>query len=227
MNEAAAERLCRRLGYAFREPELLRHALTHRSASSHNNERLEYLGDALLNFVVGETLFRQRPESLEGDLSRLRASLVCEEALATVAEQLDLGDALILGQGVSKSGGFRRASILADTFEAVLGAIYLDAGFEAAREVCQKLLAGAMAQLPSPESLKDAKTRLQEWLQGRGRPLPRYELSATEGPDHELSFTVRCELADAPEQSEGRAASRKAAEQDAAHKMLEKVKSDA
>lgn len=221
MNEAeATARLCRKLGHVFRDPDLLRRALTHRSASSSNNERLEFLGDGLINFVVAETLFRERPGSEEGDLSRLRASLVCEDALAAAAEALGLGDALILGQGVLKSGGFRRASILADTLEAVLGAVYLDAGFEAASEVCHQLMADALAALPHPESLKDAKTRLQEFLQGHGRPLPQYELRGTEGPDHELSFQVGCQLLDGPEQSEGRAGSRKAAEQDAAEKML-------
>jgi ribonuclease-3 len=228
LNEApAAARLCRRLGHEFRDPELLRHALTHRSASARNNERLEFLGDGLINFVVAETLFRERPDSLEGDLSRLRASLVCEDALAAVAEGLDLGDALIIGQGVAKSGGFRRASILADTLEAVLGAIYLDAGFDAAREACRRLMADALGGLPPAESLKDGKTRLQEFLQALGRPLPLYELRGTAGPDHELMFTVACRLADAPAETEGCAGSRKAAEQDAAEKMLAKVKSNA
>lgn len=227
MNDAAAlARLCRELGHAFREPELLRQALTHRSAGSANNERLEFLGDGLINFVVAESLFRDRPGSLEGDLSRLRASLVCEDALAAVAEQIGLSDSLILGQGVLKSGGFRRASILADTLEAVIGAVYLDAGFEAASAVCRKLLGGPMARLPEPDALKDAKTRLQEFLQGQGRPLPRYELRGTDGPDHELSFTVVCSLGDGADRTEGHAASRKAAEQDAAQQMLARLKVD-
>ena len=224
LNDAAVERLGRRLGHAFRDPELLRRALTHRSATAHNNERLEFLGDGLINFVIAERLFLDRPDALEGDLSRLRASLVCEDALAAAAERLDIGDALILGQGVMKSGGFRRASILADTFEALLGAVYLDAGFEAARATCLRLLTEALANLPHAESLKDGKTRLQEYLQGYGRPLPHYELTGTDGPDHELSFTVSCRLVDAAEQTQGRAGSRKAAEQDAALRMLEQLK---
>lgn len=225
--DSAAGRLCRRLGHEFRDPELLRRALTHRSVSAHNNERLEFLGDGLINFVVAETLYRTRPSNMEGDLSRLRASLVCEESLAGVAESIGLGDALILGQGVLKSGGFRRASILADGLEAVLGAVYLDAGFEVATAVCQRLLAGLAEKLPSPESLKDGKTRLQEFLQALGRPLPHYELIGTEGPDHELWFKVTCRLADTAEHTEGRATSRKGAEQDAAVKMLERISPNA
>lgn len=220
---AALERFTRRLGYVFRDPDLLARALTHRSAPGANNERLEFLGDGLLNFVVAEALFRSRPGAEEGELSRLRSRLVCEEALARQAERLAVGDVLILGSGEHKSGGFRRASILADTLEAVLGAVYVDGGFEPAREVCERLLAEAVSQLPDPGLLKDAKTRLQEFLQGQGRPLPVYEVSAAEGPPHRTWFTVRCRLDDGPEATEGRAGSRKAAEQDAADRMLLKI----
>jgi len=217
---AVLERFACQLGYSFRDPELLSRALTHRSAPGANNERLEFLGDGLINFVVAEALFRSRAAADEGELSRLRASLVCEESLARVAESLGLGDALILGPGELKSGGFRRASILADTLEAVLGAVYLDGGFDAARAACEHVLAGPLAQMPDPMQLKDAKTRLQEFLQGHGRPLPLYEVSAAEGPPHRQWFTVRCRLGDGPEFSEGRAGNRKAAEQDAAEHML-------
>ena len=220
MTGAVLERFACQLGYSFRDPELLSRALTHRSAPGANNERLEFLGDGLINFVVAEALFRSRAAADEGELSRLRASLVCEESLARVAESLGLGDALILGPGELKSGGFRRASILADTLEAVLGAVYLDGGFDAARAACEHVLAGPLAQLPDPMQLKDAKTRLQEFLQGHGRPLPLYEVSAAEGPPHRQWFTVRCRLGDGPESSEGRAGNRKAAEQDAAEHML-------
>ncbi len=216
-----SERLAQKLGYVFRDSALLSRALTHRSASAVNNERLEYLGDGLLNFVVGEALFRVRPQAEEGDLSRLRASLVCEDSLAAVAEKLQLGDELVLGAGELKSGGFRRHSILADTLEALLGAVYLDGGFDAARDVCLRLFAELLAQLPDAASLKDAKTRLQEYLQGRGRPLPNYEVLSAEGPAHRQSFTVLCRLADGAESTEGRAASRRGAEQEAAEKMLE------
>lgn len=215
-----SERLTQKLGYAFREPALLTRALTHRSASAANYERLEFLGDGLLNFVVGEALFRVRPLAEEGDLSRLRASLVCEESLAAVAEKLELGDELVLGAGELKSGGFRRHSILADTLEALLGAIYLDGGFDAAKDACLRLFAEPLAQLPDAASLKDAKTRLQEYLQGCGRPLPQYEVQLAEGPAHRQSFTVLCRLTDSSETTQGSANSRRAAEQDAAEKLM-------
>jgi ribonuclease-3 len=223
---AELDRLQRRLGYRFRDPELLALALTHRSAGAANNERLEFLGDGLVNFVSADALYRARPGAEEGDLSRLRASLVCEESLARLAEGLDLGDALTLGGGALRSGGFRRAPILADALEAVLGAIYVDGGFDAGRAACEQLLAQLLAQLPDPDTLKDAKTRLQEHLQGLGRPLPIYELLHAEGPEHRPSFTVSCRLADAAEASEGQASSRRAAEQLAAEQMLARLGAD-
>ena len=223
---ADLDRLQRRLGHRFRDPELLALALTHRSAGSANNERLEFLGDGLVNFVAAETLYRARPDAEEGDLSRLRASLVCEESLARLAEGLELGDALILGGGALKSGGFRRAPILADALEALLGAVYLDGGFDAGRAACERLLAPALAHLPDPATLKDAKTRLQEYLQGLGRPLPVYELLHAEGPEHRPSFTVGCRLADRAESTEGQASSRRGAEQLAAEQMLRRLGAD-
>ena len=220
---ADLDRLQRRLGHAFRDPALLALALTHRSAGAANNERLEFLGDGLVNFVSAEALYRARPEAGEGDLSRLRASLVCEDALARVAETLGLGDTLTLGATALRSGGFRRASVLADALEAVLGAVYLDGGFDAGRAACERLLAPALGQLPDAAALKDAKTRLQEHLQGLGQPLPVYDLLLAEGPEHRPSFTVRCRLADRDEATEGRASSRRAAEQAAAELMLQRL----
>lgn len=220
---ADLDRLQRRIGYRFRDPALLALALTHRSAGSANNERLEFLGDGLINFVAAEALYRARPDAGEGDLSRLRASLVCEESLARIAEALGLGDALILGGGTLRSGGFRRAPILADALEALLGAVHVDGGFEAGRAACEQLLAPALAQLPDAAALKDAKTRLQEHLQGLGRPLPVYELLSAEGPEHRPSFTVSCRLADSGASTEGQASSRRAAEQLAAEQMLQRL----
>lgn len=217
------ERLQRRIGYPFRDPQLLARALTHRSAASANNERLEFLGDGLVNFVVADALFRLRPDAEEGDLTRLRASLVCEESLARIAEELGMGEVLLLGGGTLKSGGFRRAPILADALEALLGAVYLDGGFDAARTACEHVLREALARLPDPASLKDAKTRLQEYLQGQGRPLPAYDLLAAEGPEHRPSFTVTCRLGDGDEFTEGTASSRRSAEQLAAERMLERL----
>jgi len=219
----ALERFQRRLGYRFRDPQLLARALTHRSATATNNERLEFLGDGLINFVAAAALYRARPDAEEGDLSRLRASLVCEDSLARLAEGIELGDVLVLGAGALKSGGFRRAPILADTLEAVLGAVYLDGGFDAGRAACELVLADLLAQLPDPATLKDAKTRLQERLQGAGRPLPVYELLSSEGPEHRPSFRVSCRLADGDELTEGQAASRRTAEQLAAEQMLQRL----
>lgn len=216
-------RLGRALQYSFRDPGLLVRALSHRSIGADNYERLEFLGDGLINFVVAEALFRVKPDANEGDLSRLRASLVCEESLAGLADGLGLGDELRLGPGELKSGGFRRQSILADSFEAILGAVYLDGGFDAARDCCQRLFARSFEQLPDPEGLKDSKTRLQEFLQGRGRPLPVYELASTDGPPHQQVFLVECSLADDGTRSQGNGGSRKVAEQCAAERMLEVI----
>ena len=219
----ALSRLSGRLQHEFKNPALLEHALTHRSVGALNYERLEFLGDGLINFVVGEMLYAVRPQAPEGDLSRLRASLVCEESLARLAESLHLGEALRLGAGELKSGGYRRESILADALEAVLGAIYLDGGFEPARLACLRLYESALSGLPEAAALKDPKTRLQELLQGQGRPLPRYEVVEESGPAHRRQFLVRCSLGDASQATEARAASRRAAEQAAADEMLRQV----
>lgn len=214
------DRLQSVLGYRFQNPELLLRALTHRSFGADNGERLEFLGDGLINFWVGEALYRARPQADEGELSRLRASLVCEAALAKIALKLDLGEVLRLGGGELKSGGYRRESVLADAFEALMGALYLDGGFEAAAVVAQSLFASSLNELPAGAALKDAKTRLQEWLQGRGRPLPEYRLMNSEGPPHQQTFTVTCVLNDASEHAQAEGNSRKMAEQKAAEQLM-------
>jgi len=214
------KRLSTALGYEFRDPGLLTRALTHRSAGSGNYERLEFLGDGALNFVIGEALFQARPDCEEGDLSRLRASLVREDSLAAIAERLELGEALILGGGVRKSGGFRRHSILADAFEALLGAVYLDGGFEAARAVVLHLLGDKLESAGSKPVDKDPKTALQELLQGRGLALPRYAVQKTEGEAHDQTFIVECRVDDLGVAASGRGTSRRAAEQAAAEAVL-------
>ena len=220
MSEQLA-RLESALGYRFRDSRLLQRALTHRSRGAENYERLEFLGDGLLNFLIGEALYEVRPLAEEGDLSRLRASLVREQSLARIAAGLELGDALQLGPGELKSGGFRRDSILADALEAVLGAVYLDGGFPAARQACLQIFAPMLQALPEAATLKDAKTRLQEALQGHGRPLPEYVVLSQEGPPHRQMFTAACRLRDGGQQTEATGASRKQAEQLAAERMLE------
>jgi ribonuclease III len=219
----APDRLQQRLGYRFGDPGLLERALSHRSLGGRNNERQEFLGDALVNFVIAGALYAAKPTAEEGALSRLRASLVREESLAQLARDLDLGSVIRLGESELKSGGFRRDSILADAFEAVLGAVYLDGGFGAAQAVCERLFAPMLANLPDAESLKDPKTRLQEWLQARSRPLPRYEVLAEDGPAHARRFSVSCSLADVESQTFAEAGSRRVAEQQAAAEMLQSL----
>ena len=209
-----------KLGYHFADPSLLDLALTHRSAGRPNNERLEFLGDALVNMVVAEMLFEARPRANEGELSRLRAQLVSEPALAERARELHLGDVLKLGTGELKSGGFRRDSILSDAFEALVAAIYRDGGFAACREWLLRVFAEPLAVVGPPQ--KDPKTRLQEWLQGHGLPLPQYELLAEHGEEHARTFEIACVL-EQPKAArfEGRGGSRRAAEQVAAQAALD------
>lgn len=208
-------------GHRFADAGLLEQALTHRSAGARHNERLEFLGDALLNLFVAEALYTHWPQVDEGALTRARAELVRESTLAGIARQLQVGQRLVLGPGELKSGGHRRDSILADALEALVAAIYLDSGFEHCRAVVLPWFEAAIAALPPPHRVgKDAKTRLQEWLQGRQRPLPRYTLVAESGEDHAKRFLVHCTLADADLRSEGEAGSRRAAEQAAAERML-------
>lgn len=209
-----------RLGYAPREEALFRAALTHRSAPGPNNERLEFLGDAVLNLVVARQLFAAFPHASEGDLSRLRACVVSAEPLAQVAASLELGEALRLGTGELKSGGVRRESILADALEALFGALFLDGGLEAAEAVIGRLLGPRIAALPAPEALKDPKTRLQEYLQSRGLALPVYTVDGIEGEPHAQTFTVRCRVPDLGFDAPGSGSSRRRAEQEAAERIL-------
>jgi ribonuclease-3 len=213
------------LGYEPREPALFRAALTHRSALGPNNERLEFLGDAVLNLVVAHHLYAAFPDATEGDLSRLRARVVSGEPLAEVAASLELGGALQLGSGELKTGGFRRQSILADALEAVFGALYLDGGLTAAEGVIARLFESRIAALPAPEELKDAKTRLQEYLQSRGVALPRYKVSRIEGEAHAQTFHVACEVPALRLAAEGRGSSRRRAEQQAAERILSSIDS--
>ncbi|UPG91942.1 ribonuclease III [Luteibacter aegosomaticola] len=208
--------------HRFRDPGLATLALTHRSAGRPNNERMEFLGDALLGVMVAELLYEVHPNASEGELSRLRSQLVNGQALAVIARELDLGDRLRLGPGELKSGGFRRESILADAFEAMLAAVYLDDGYDACRQVVRRLFTSRVGELK--RSSKDAKTRLQEWLQGRGLPLPVYELTDSYGEDHAKIFDVSCTIEE-PEaiRTEGSAGSRRAAEQDAAEAVLQRL----
>ncbi len=219
MTDATA-RLRRALGLESVTDALLETALTHRSHGSPNNERLEFLGDAVLSLVVSAILFRQFPDSDEGTLSRLRANLVNGETLAGVARRLELGNALRLGPGELKSGGFRRDSILAGALEAVIGAVWLDGGIDAAREFVERILAPETGAVSLDLAIKDPKTRLQEWLQARQRPLPDYRVADTHGREHARVFRVECRIDGLPEPVEGEGGSRRKAEQDAAARAL-------
>jgi ribonuclease-3 len=211
-----------RLAVEPRDMSLFEAAVTHRSAPGKvNNERLEFLGDAVLNLLVAEMLYRRFPQASEGDLSRLRACLVSAGPLAEVAQSIALGDELRLGSGELKTGGFRRESILADALEAVIGAVYLDLGLEVARTLVERLCGPALAALPSPEDLKDPKTRLQELLQGRGHALPEYHVGQVSGEPHAQHFAVRCEVPELGLVTAGEGSSRRRAEQDAAQRLLD------
>jgi len=215
--------LQRTLGYAFTDPQLLTLALTHRSAGSHNNERLEFLGDSIVNHIIAEALYQQFPQAREGDMSRMRASLVKGDTLAEVARELQLGDYLLLGPGERKSGGHRRGSILADAFEAVVGAILLDSTVEQCRKSVLGWFAQRLEQLNHGAADKDAKTQLQEYLQGRRNPLPEYELLDVQGEDHRQQFRVACRLRQPTLSVEGAGSSRRKAEQAAAQSALERL----
>jgi ribonuclease-3 len=209
-----------KLNYRFDDVDLFRQALTHRSAAGKNNERLEFLGDAVLDFVISEALYRTSPDADEGDLSRLRASLVRDASLAGIAVELGIGEHLYLGGGERKSGGHRRDSILADALEAILGAVYLDRGFEAARELIERLFSERLQNLPHVDELRDPKTRLQEWLQARQLPLPDYELIEVKGQAHKQTFRVRGVVAGQEVEASGKGTSRRNAEQQAAERLL-------
>jgi ribonuclease-3 len=219
--EALLDWVERSFGHAFVHPALCHAAMTHRSAGADHNERLEFLGDSVLNCCVARLLYDAHPEADEGALSRLRATLVSGETLAQIAGELGLGEHLRLGSGELKSGGFRRASILADALESLLGAIFLDAGFDAAAAVVARIMATRLEELPAADTLKDPKTRLQEALQGSGLALPVYTLTAAAGDPHEQTFTVRCEVPVLDLAAVGEAGSRRRAEQLAAAKVLD------
>jgi ribonuclease-3 len=212
------------IGHDFRDPGLLRRALTHRSHGADHNERLEYLGDSVVNCLVALELYERFPALSEGDLSRLRANLVNQQALVLIASDLRLGEHLQLGEGEMKSGGARRPSILADAVEAVIGAVMLDGGFTAAQRAVRRLFASSLSAVNPDSSGKDAKTTLQEFVQGRGLPLPVYTLLGTQGHAHAQTFQVQCAVDDLGIRTEGRGSSRRAAEQEAAGKACAQVK---
>jgi ribonuclease-3 len=219
----AADWLAERLEYRCRDCALIEAALTHRSAGGSHNERLEFLGDAVLNCLVADILYRRFPQADEGELSRLRATLVNGEALAMLAAGIGLGEEVRLGPGELRSGGFRRPSILADAFEALIGAVYLDGGLDAARDVVGRVIAGRVASLPDAAELKDPKTRLQEFLQARGLPLPVYSVEQVRGDAHLQTFEVRCDVAALSLSAHGTELSRRRAEQQAADEILKQI----
>ena len=211
------------LEYEPQDVTLFEAALTHRSASSRNNERLEFLGDAVLNLVVAEMLYARFPQASEGDLSRQRARLVSAEPLAGIAQELNIGEVLRLGSGELKSGGFRRESILADALEALVGAAYLDGGLDVARRWVTRWATTRMEALQTASELKDAKTLLQEWLQARGAPLPSYRIDNVSGEPHAQLFCVACDLESPRLSAVGSGLSRRRAEQDAAEQILQRL----
>lgn len=217
------EQLQKAIGYSFERPELLQQALTHRSFGTPHNERLEFLGDSILNCSIAIELFERYEKLREGEMSRLRATLVRQEALHQVAVALKLGECLHLGEGELKSGGFRRPSILADALEALFAAVFLDGGLEAARAVISRLYRPMLDGLDNRAVLKDPKTALQEWLQGRRKPLPRYELAQVRGEAHAQEFEVSCVVDNPTLKTVGVGPSRRAAEQQAAQAALQRL----
>jgi len=210
----------KRIGHHFAHAALLQQALTHRSYGSPHNERLEFLGDGVLDCAIAEELFLRFPDSSEGELTRLRASLVREAALAAVAHGIGLSEFLRLGEGEAASGGARRASILADALEAIFGAAFLDGGYTAARAAIRHTFGGALERMDAASPLKDAKTRLQEYLQGRRQKLPQYHVASTKGAAHKQTFEVECVVDELKLAATGSGSSRRAAEQQAAENML-------
>ncbi|MCW8908228.1 MAG: ribonuclease III [Sedimenticola sp.] len=217
------ERLCQAIGYRFNDPGLTETALTHRSAGSSNNERLEFLGDAILGFVIADYLYSHYGNADEGELSRLRAALVKGDSLAEIAQSLQLGMYLNLGPGELRSGGHSRASILADAVEALLAAVYLDGGYPAAREVILRLFEEKLAGLGRKSRQKDPKTRLQELLQAKKTALPVYTILSITGEQHEQRFRVSCKVEELDLESEGTGSSRRKAEQNAASQLLREI----
>ena len=210
------QRLSARLGYVFTDPGLLGRALTHRSKGGRNYERLEFLGDSVLGLVIADALYRRFPGLSEGELTRVRAGLVRRETLARLARDVDIGDLLQLGEGELKSGGYDRDSILADALEAVFGAVFVDAGFEKARDVIERLYRALLAAVDPAAILKDAKTRLQEYLQKQSLGIPTYTMLEITGEPHQQHFVVECAATGLPQPVRGEGASRRAAEQEAA-----------
>ena len=223
MKLADTAKLIQSLNYQYNNPGLLQEALTHRSASSKNNERLEFLGDSILNFVIAADLFDRYAELPEGDLSRIRASLVNKEGLAKVAADLKLGDFLILGSGELKSGGYRRDSFLADAVEAIFGSVYIDDGFVSCRDLILRLYQTQLNNIPDPAMLKDPKTRLQELLQSRKLALPDYKVINVTGQAHNQMFSIECGIESLSIKTEGKASNRRKAEQQAANKAITEV----
>lgn len=211
------------LGHTFKDEELLQVALTHRSRAANNYERLEFLGDSILGFVIAEQLYQRYPEETEGKLSRMRASLVRKETLAQLSKKLGLGEYLRLGEGELKSGGFQRASILADVFESVIGALYLDAGLAQAREFIERNFADLLQDISPARTFKDPKSRLQEAMQKRSMSLPDYKIVATSGVQHKQNFTVLCQLNELPHSATANASTRRLAEQKAAELVLKQL----
>ena len=218
------KRLERKIGHTFVDEDLLKRAITHRSAGSRHNERLEFLGDSILSLVIAEALYHRFPDVSEGDMSRMRATLVREKTLAELAREFDLGEYLILGPGELKSGGFRRESILADTVEALIGAIFLDVGIEQSRTLLLQWYASRLDEIRPGADQKDPKTRLQELLQGKRKPLPSYAVVKVKGEAHNQEFTVQCEIEGVDVTVVGVGSSRRKAEQAAAEKALEQFK---
>lgn len=219
-----SEELTRKLNYHFQHPKLLKSALTHRSKGGEHNERLEFLGDSVVNFVIAEILYQQFPKATEGELSRWRASLVNRDRLAELAKEFDLGRYLFLGPGELRSGGNERQSILSCAMEAIIGAVYLDGGFEVARKKIIEWYDDFLQTLSPAASHKDPKTLLQEYLQGRRAPLPLYTVEEIEGEAHQQVFTVSCQVEGIKKKTYGKGTSRRRAEQDAAMAMLGVIK---
>ncbi|MFT5806559.1 MAG: ribonuclease-3 [Moritella dasanensis] len=217
------EKLQRVLGYQYQDAGLLQQALTHRSAYFKHNERLEFLGDSVLGFIISDALFCKFPEVPEGDLSRMRATLVKGLTLAEIAREFELSECLILGPGELKSGGFRRESILADTVEALIGAMYLDSDIEKTRERVLAWYASRLSAIKPGIDQKDAKTQLQEWLQGRKQALPLYQVVEVKGEAHNQEFTIHCVIEGLEHPVTGKGTSRRKAEQEAAQKALEQI----
>ncbi len=219
--------LYKTLQYQFEDAGLFNQALTHKSAAGPNNERLEFLGDAVLDFVISDIVYKVRPDADEGDLSKLRSSLVKDTTLAEIAASLGLGEYLVLGSGERKTGGHRRESILADALEAIFGAVFLDSGYAATKDVIERVFASRLHELPDADDLRDPKTRLQEWLQARKLGLPDYDLVGVSGKAHKQRFEVECTInetsGDTSSVTRGESTSRRKAEQKAAAEMLAKL----